>query len=639
MKTRFFIFLGSMIIFLAACGGMATIEPPVATEVTQAPLPSPQVSPTPQPRTLTVCAGSEPSELFLYNELTYIKGVILSTLYDGPIDQVNYGYQPVILEKLPSLADGDAVIEMVQAKEGDLVVDNSGTLTVLQPGVVVRPAGCRSSDCAAAYASGPFEMDHMRVDFHIKKGVQWSDSQPLLAADSVFSYQLATNPDVLYGNNGLVSGSAESVSFTASYTALDDYTTEWIGLPGFFDPNYQTNFFSPLPLHQLSAYAVPQLLEANEVLYSPLGWGPYRVTSWEPGVQMTLEPNPYYYRAAEGLPFFTTVYIRFLGKDEQGNPVNPGAGLCDILLQDAVPEFPTPTLAGQINGGVARYTLDPQPVTENLIFNLSPADPTQPAFFSDVRMRRALAACVDRSALMAATYASIVPPLDQVLPLDSPLMNGANLASYPFNLSEGMAQLESLGWSDTDGDGIREAHGSPGVPDGTLLRFNLVTTDTPLRSQIGALVSAQLKACGMDVTLVQAPTRDLLAQNADAPLSGRRFDLAEFSSPLGVEGVCALMESSQISSQANGWSGSNLDGYSDPFLDDICARVRASLPGTDDYITSRQSALQVFAEHLPYLPLFEYTRFTLARTDLAGLMTGFGEASELQNIESFRWGP
>ena len=648
MKLRDLIVLGLLGSLLVSCNGLLVSETSTPTTTTIAtetvatplptPLPSPLATPTAELRTLTVCAGSEPSELFLYNDLTYIKKAILSVIYDGPVDMVNYDYQPVILTKLPSLADGDAVIEPVQVQEGDRVVDNTGAFTALQPGVVVRPAGCKTSGCAIPYESGALQMDRMRAIFHVRPGVEWADGTSLTAADSVFSYKIATDPETLYGNNGLISASVQSAAGTADYTALDDLTAQWTGLPGFLDPNYQTNFFIPLPEHQLSAYTTAQLMEANEVLYSPLGWGPYRVTGWDQGQQITLEPNPHYFRAVEGLPYYNRLVIRFIGQDIESNLAALSSGQCDMLLQDALTAAPTTSMTDMLNAGKARLYLDPQPVFEHLTFDVAPADPALPAFFSDANMRRAVAACVDRTALTDAIYAGLVPPLDLPLPSDHPLLNGADL-TYPYDAAAGAALLETLGWKDTDGDTIREAHGVTGVPDGTLLRFTLTTTDAPRRVQVSGLIASQLKTCGMDVTVAQSAARDLLAQNADAALSGRHFDLAELSSPMSVDTLCALAATDRISSEANGWSGTNFGGYSNSDLDAACAEVKVSLPGTQENITSSQTAVRLFSEGLPVFPLFYDTGFTLARPDLAGILTGFGQVSELQNIESFRPGP
>jgi peptide/nickel transport system substrate-binding protein len=639
VKYHYFLIPGFLCILLASCGApMPTVSGPTQAATVQVSLPSPQATPTIENRPLAICAGSEPADLFLYNDPSYIKKAILAALYDGPIDVASYGYQPVILTKLPSLADGDAVIEPIQVQEGNQVVDANGALTVLQAGVVVRPSGCGTSSCALPFQSGTIQMDRMRVTFHMRPGVEWTDGAPVTAADSVFSFKIATDPYTSYGNNGLISDNAQSVSGTAGYKALDDLTIEWTGLPGFFDPNYQVNFFTPLPQHQLSNYSVQQMTEANEVLYSPLGWGAYRVTSWDQGKQMTLEPNPHYFRALEGLPYYNKLVFRFIGQDVDANTAAFNQGQCDILLQDALPAVPTSAIMDLVNKGNARLYTDPQPVFEQLTFNLSPADTTLAPIFSDPQMRRATAVCLDRTSIVNAVYTGLLPPLDLALPADHPLMIGADL-TYPFDQGKGSSLLDTLGWKDTDGDGIREAHSVSGVSDGTLLQFTLMTTDSPVRAQVSGIIANQLKACGMDVSVTQMPARDLFAQNVDAVLAGRHFELAELSSPMDVETLCGLAITAEISADANGWSGTNQGGYTNPAFDAACATVQNSLPGTSDYTTSRQTALRIFSNDLPVIPLFYTASFTLAKPNLAGILTGFGQANELQNIESFKPAP
>lgn len=631
--------LAIIILFLASCNGIL-IPVPAATETPQV-LPTPTIdllgTPTIQPSDLTICSGSEPTDLFLYNELTPIKKVIFSALYDGPIDEANYSYQPVILEKISSMLQGDAVIGPVKVTEGSLVVDNEGVLVALAPGVFVRPVGCTSDACAVTYEGGDFEMDQMQVAFHIRPGVQWTDGADVTAEDSVFAYELAVSPEILYGNNGLVSGSALSVSLTDSYVAVDELTTRWVGRPGFIDPNYQLNFFHPLPKHQLGDYPIDQLLEANEVLFSPLGWGAYMVTSWATGEQLTLEPNPNYYRRLEGLPYIPLITIRFVGQDIDRNLAALEDGECDILMPDAIPGVPTETMVHLANDGIGMAYPDPVTVSgdtfEYLLFNISPADETLFTYFSNQTVRLAVDMCLDRAALTNLVYGGLTAPLEFALPLDHPLMEGAPLQVTQFNVDAAGSLLDSSGWRDEDGDGVREAHGVPGYADGQPMDIQLVSPDDNLRLTLSELVATQLRTCGVNVTFHQAPSRELLAQNADALLSGRHFDLALLSAPMTVEGLCAMATTSQISGEANGWSGTNLGGYSNAMFDAACEQVNSSLPSLEEYTTSRQTALLIFSQSELIVPLFRYTGFSLAGPALSGLENGW------QAIESFRIGP
>ncbi|MEW6093324.1 MAG: ABC transporter substrate-binding protein [Chloroflexota bacterium] len=636
--------LGLIALLLTACAGLplppeAAAAPTPTTQTltpqTLAPQATPTLSPEPPQSILNVCAGSEPADLFIYNEASTVKRIILAAIYDGPIDYVNYGYQPVILEKLPSLADGDALIEPYTARQGDQVMDSAGNLAVLEPGLVVRPAGCRSTECAVAYEGGDFQMDRLRVVFHLRQDVLWQDGEPVKAWDSVFSYRVASDPETLFGGSGLASGSASSLLFTANYSALDDFTVQWTGVPGFLDPNYPLDFFSPLPEHILTIYTLSDLLASNEALYQPRAWGAYQVVSWEAGEAIVLEPNPFYFRQAEGLPHFDQVVFHFIGGDTEANIASLQPGLCDLILPDALPEALELSMLEMVSAGTARLHPDHEPVFEYLVFDIAPADPAIPPLFADARARQALALCLDRTTLTDAVYASFVPALLQPLPVGDPLLAGASLTIFDSSPAEGMALLDEIGWRGSDGSGIRQASNVLGVPDGTPLQFTLTSTDAPLRDQVGRWITFQLQACGMSVTVSQFPAHELLAQTPEALLSGRRFDLAEISSPLGVESLCALAGTAEISSEANGWSGTNLSGYSNPDFDAACAAARVSLPGTPEYTTSRQEVLRIFSQDIPLLPLFVQTRFLLAVPGLSGLDLPGG----LQAFESFRLEP
>jgi peptide/nickel transport system substrate-binding protein len=481
-------------------------------------------------------------------------------------------------------------------------------------------------------------MDHLRALFNLRPGLQWTDGSPLTSADSVFSYQLARSEEILYGNAGLVTGSAASVTFTADYTAVDANTVLWTGLPGFLDPNYPLNFFSPLPAEQLAGIPILDLLEREDVLYSPSGWGPYRVTSWTSGESLTLEANPNYYLASEGLPAIREIVLRVVGQDPATSLLAFGLGECDLLLQDSLPDVLVDDLllAGDMYHGSVYASL--QPLYEQLTFNISPADPQQPALFAETRLRQAAAYCIDRPGLAELVYAGFVPALEMSLPRDHPLLQGAPTDLFRYDPQQAGRILDELGWQDTNGDGLREAHGVTGIEEDLPLIVRLSVPESELRGRVSERLAAQLQVCGFQVMLESAPARDLFAQNAEAAGSGRRFELLETASPMTVDGLCGLAETERISGEANAWSGSNLSGYSLPALDDACSSMRAALPGTEDYIASRQAVLRIMNETIPLLPLFVYTNFTVARSDLLGVTTGLGQG-ELQDLERFRWGP
>ncbi|MGE5251057.1 MAG: ABC transporter substrate-binding protein, partial [Bacteroidota bacterium] len=306
---------------LAAC----TTPPPTPPEATPTPAgpPVPTETPIPEVRTLTICLGEEPNTLYPYGAPNAAARSVLAAIQDGPIDAVGYEYQPVILTRLPSVANGDAQISSVSVPNGGQIIDASGNVVMLQKGVRLRPGGCRGDDCAITYdGTGSVNMDQMSVIFHIRPDITWSDGTPLTAEDSVYSFTLASDAASL--------GSTYLVDRTKTYEAADATTVQWWGKPGFIDPTYFTNFWTPAPKHVWSQFSASELPKIDAASRTPLGWGPYLVQEWLPADHITLKKNPNYFRAADGFPKFDNLIFRFIA-DPNSAISELAARRCDLL--------------------------------------------------------------------------------------------------------------------------------------------------------------------------------------------------------------------------------------------------------------------------------------------------------------------
>jgi peptide/nickel transport system substrate-binding protein len=586
---------------------------------------------------------------------------VLQAIYDGPIDLVAYSPQPVILEKLPSVADGDARLEPVPVAEGDQVVNDEDEVVRLAPGVVVRPYGCNNPGCAVAWDGSPLEMAQLSADFTLLEGVKWSDGTPLTSADSRFAFEFLRNCPAGLCNSRY----AETVLRTADYVPLDERTLRWTGLPGFIDPDYPFNFIHPLPRHIYEAehLTYADLFEHPAFRESPLGWGPYILEQWERGEQITLRKNPQYFRSEQDLPRFDRLVFRFIDLQPEVFLDALRSGTCDLIDQETSQVFLSEGMIAQLLAMEANGDLDVHltggNAWEHLDFSIGHADyddgfqieTDRPDFFGDVRTRQGVAACIDRQRIIDQVLFGQSQVPHTYLPASHPLFNAAAVQS-PYDPQAGAALLEAVGWMDHDNDPItpRQAQGVRRVPDGTAFSLHLIAPDSPQRRQILPLIQQSLAGCGIELLVSYLPVSEFYDDAPDGALFSRRFDLAEFAWLSSAPASCALYLSENIPGDPlarnpegsprfpDGWLGQNDTGFSNPEYDQACRAALTALPGLPDYATNHLLAQQIFAEQLPVLPLFNELELTVSRPDLCGYTLDPSAASDTWQIEEFNVG-
>jgi peptide/nickel transport system substrate-binding protein len=644
--SRLTYFVG-LIFILAAC--QFTTSPPVDLpaslipnpDPTQTPLPvvsetpAPELTSTPLPRQLSICLGREPQSLFFYDALSSSAKSVLRAIYDGPFDVRAFQAQPVILEKLPSLQDGDMRFEPVSVAPGGALVDAHGNLNTLAEGVLYRPSGCFAQACAQAYTgSEAVQLDQWVIRFRLKGGLRWSDGSPVSAGDSVYSYEMA---EALYP-----AALPSLVQRTQAYQRVDEQAVEWRGVPGYLDGDVAGKFFLPLPRLAWGALQAAELRTAEISARQPPGWGAYQVVEWVGGDHITLQKNPYYFRSAEGLPVFDILTFRFVASGAEAVEALL-AGECDLVDPNATQDLPLESLADLQSQGALQMTILPGTAWEQLTFGVSSLDDQRPRFFALAEVRRAAALCLDRQALGEGLYGGRAEIAQAYLPESHPFYN-AEAPAPAYDPAKAGELLAAAGWVDLDQNPQtpRTSQGVAGLPDQILFQVDYLVSPDEAQQAVARQIQAALSACGIGVNLVTLDTQAYLAPGPEGPVFGRKFDLAQFAWSPALEPPCSLYSSDEIPGPypdyPKGWGGVNAGGYTNPDYDRLCRDGRFTLPEMALHAQAYRQAQAVLAEDVPALPLYWHFKVLLSRPDFCGVSVDAATAEPFWNMEVFDYG-
>ncbi|MFQ5419561.1 MAG: ABC transporter substrate-binding protein [Anaerolineae bacterium] len=600
-----------------------TVEVMVAAEA------DPSPTPLPSPKDLVICMQQEPVSLFRYGRTLPAETAVLHALYENDATHLDYGYQPQGLVKIPSLADGDARLQSVTVQAGEPVVAANGQLVTLQKGVAVNTA----EGVTAIYDGAPIVMEQLVVEFSMKKRV-WADGTAVTAADSVYSFRLASHP--------AIPADKFKTDRTASYEAIGVRQVRWTGLPGFRDASYFTNFWPPVPRH-LWENIPPESLPTNELAaHMPVGDGPFRMAAWEPGSFIRLEPNEFYYRQEEGLPRLNSVTFRF-NPDKQALVDSLLRGECDIIPQDSVDISQAPFFLVAEADGLLTTHFQTGTVFEHIAFGVDSwryygDGDNRPDWFEDVRVRQAMNQCTDRQRMVDEVMYGRSQVVHAFVPDNHPLFPD-NAILWPYDPVAANRLLDEVGFVDKDGDGIREDPQS-----GLDFEVSLGTPTTNVtEQQLAKIFQDNMRDCGIDVKLTYLPANQWLADGPDSPLFGRRFDLGQFAWTTADTPYCQLFASWEITGPREeinretdhpyaGWNGLNETGWWNPTYDRACQTAMATLPGTPEYTASHEEAIALFTQNVPAIPLFLRLKLALAQPDVVNFQPNPTMSSDLWNL-------
>lgn len=602
----------------------STVPPTVATNT---PTPTetivsttiPENTPSPSPtstngKNLVVCMLNEPEDLLPFGRLSSTKLAVLHGLYENLYTSLDYSFQAQGLAKLPSLADGDIRFVETQAGFGSRVVNAYGQVETLISGVDVTD----SSGNLVTFSGEPITMRQLAVEFTFNPMV-WEDGTPVTAADSVFAFEM----EQVY----LAYDPSNKLEWTASYEATGERTVLWTGIPGRVDPEFVTNVWQPLPQHiwetypnRASRFTQPGITDR------PTANGPFKIVQWEKGNQLQLTRNENYYRADQ--VNLDSVTFRFL-EDETQLMLEFTLGQCDLTPNSSFDIQKASFLFDLAESNIVSLHIEERNTFEQLALGIVPFEENRPDWFSDIRVRQAIAMCIDRETIADTVWHGLVEPAHSYISPSHPFYPD-DLVEWPYDVEAANALLDEVGFIDSDNDGLREDPESSAPFHMTLA----TTTHNSAREATLSLIQEQLLACGISSELTFTSGSEFFQDGGY--VFGRKFDAAMFAWLRNFPS-CNLFVTSQIPGPTDrfpaGWGGANAMGWSNETFDTICDMSYSTIPGMPDHQEAVQTAARIIAEEVPMITLYSWVKVTITRPGtLLNLSPNPSQLSELWNL-------
>lgn len=218
---------------------------------------------------------------------------------------------------------------------------------------------------------------------------------------------------------------------------------------------------------------------------------------------------------------------------------------------------------------------------------------------SELKVRQAIAHCIDRDALIASVYTFVDDKaglrMDSFLPKTHWAYSGP-YQDYEYSVEKGGALLDEAGWTDSDGDGLRDK-------DGQVLQLTLTTTNAQFRQTWAAVVEKQLAECGIMIIRQHTPGSWWFGDTTG--LARRDFELGAFAWVGQADpGGRTLYACDQIPTPGNNWEGQNGMGWCNEAASKAIVQANNTL-NRDERIAAYNIVQTEFAKDMVSLPLFQ----------------------------------
>ena len=301
----------------------------------------------------------------------------------------------------------------------------------------------------------------MDVTWKMRNDIKWADSKPVTADDVVFTWEAISNPDTGTWIPGI--DYIDSLEKVDTYSFVIHYSSIY--------PGYLTQLGGEQlviwPAHYCDA---AQGFSAWDCGREPLSDGPYVLKEWVSGDHLSFVRNSKYYQ--QGKPAVDNVEVRVIpdATVRKTMMINGDADvdmwvteqvIADLQNSDKVGVSISPTNRWVVRlfmNEAARGTVDPVATPHPIL--------------SDVRVRQAIRLAIDVDTISSQIFYGYGVPIWTEF-FRPPY--ACDISRPEFAPEAAKALLEQAGWTDTDGDGVRECHGCMNASEGYKMEMEFIT--------------------------------------------------------------------------------------------------------------------------------------------------------------------
>jgi peptide/nickel transport system substrate-binding protein len=461
----------------------------------------------------------------------------------------------------------------------------------------------------------------MRTVWALRPDVRWQDGAPFTAEDVVFSWRVATHPELLSSISPYIWG-ADQVETAGPYTAVI---------------TYKTPFFRALDLDHRNFWLFPKHLlgdafEGDKEAFRALPYftseyvnlGPFRLVDFGLGEQQVFEAFAGYFL---GQPRVQRIVIHTI-TDQNAMIASLKTGTIDMISEKTLGSDQAVQLRDEwaLSGeGRLYYRQD------NWLYVTFQFDPqwARPIELSrDPRLRAALLHAIDRDAIREFALPGFPDTQgDTFVPRSDPraAFAGEPFARYRYDRNRAAQLFAEAGWTRSGGGPLVGSDSRP-------VQIETRGMNQTWTKEV-ALIADFWRQMGIDAPeLIPSPAR-----SRDNEFSAT-FPGVMVRARGSGDGILVSFDSRLQATQQTRWNGANYAHYASPRLDTLIDRLERAIDVRESGTVLREIG-ELLASDLPAIPIYFRTAFAATRKGVTALTDdyhGIVEAGDMAR-NAYRW--